>query len=471
MADSRFPLDRRSFLRGAAVVGAGSTLLSGLASRLAFAATGRPVRLAAVGSGGYGPLAATPDFVDGVARLSLPAGFRYTTIGVGGSVMSDGNVTPSAHDGMAAYAMANGHIRLIRNHEQRDGASPGNLVGNPAAAYDLKAPAACASLEVEVLASGERRLVRDFISINGTHTNCAGGVTSWNSWLTCEETTVGTAAGFDKPHGYAFDIPAAAEDEVDAVPLKALGRFAHEAMAVDPRTGDVYETEDRDPGGVYRFIPATAGNLNTGRLQMLAIKNRPQYDTRTRQHVPSALPAVWVEIADPDPVNAETVSGAVYNQGLVLGGALFARPEGCWWAGQSLFFTCTSGGDARMGQVWEYRPTGRSEGVLLLVFESPSADVLAAPDNIAISPRGGIVLCEDSNEPVQYVRGLTRDGRIFDFAANRINSNEFAGACFSPDGETLFVNVQGDTRRPSGGAAPVPGYTFAVWGPFADGAL
>lgn len=123
-----------------------------------------------------------------------------------------------------------------------------------------------------------------------------------------------------------------------------------------------------------------------------------------------------------------------------------------------------------MGQVWEYRASGRSDGVLLLVFESPSADVLAAPDN-AISPRGGVVLYEDSGEPMQHVRGLTRHGRIFDFAANRINGNEFAGACFSPHGDTLFVNIQGDTRRPSGGRPPVPGYTFAIWGPFTHGAL
>jgi secreted PhoX family phosphatase len=311
--------------------------------------------------------------------------------------------------------------------------------------------------------------VRDFISLNGTIVNCAGGPTPQNSWITCEETTAGQTQGFAEDHGYNFEVPASAEDEVEAVPLKAMGRFVHEAVAIDPRTGIVYETEDRGTSGFYRFIPDRKGNLAAGgRLQMLALKgNRSNYDTRTGQRVGKPLPVRWVDIEDPDPSAAETNPLAVFEQGKEEGGATFSRLEGCWYGDGSVFFNSTSGGDAELGQVWQYRPRGNSGGQLILLFESHSVDQLDAPDNITVSPAGGIVLCEDGDGE-QFLRGLTQRGRIFDFAKNIVNDREFAGATFSPDGETLFVNIQGDTS--SGGPGNL-GMTFAIWGPFEDGAL
>ena len=92
--------------------------------------------------------------------------------------------------------------------------------------------------------------------------------------------------------------------------------------------------------------------------------------------------------------------------------------------------------------------------------------MLDSPDNITVSPRGGIVLCEDTRGA--YVRGLSPDGVIFDFARNILNDREFAGACFSPDGRVLFLNIQGDTAH--GGAGHL-GMTFGVWGPWERGAL
>jgi secreted PhoX family phosphatase len=198
---------------------------------------------------------------------------------------------------------------------------------------------------------------------------------------------------------------------------------------------------------------------------MLALPGERNYDASRGQRVGRRLPVTWVDIPRPDPPSAYDTA-AVFSQGFSQGAARFTRLEGCWYGDRSIFFHATDGGDAGLGQVWQYRPDGADAGGLTLVFESPSADVLDYPDNITVSPRGGVVICEDGADD-QFVRGLTRDGRIFDFARNLVSGDEFAGACFSPDGQTLFVNIMGSTRD----AGPSLGQTFAVWGPWEQGAL
>lgn len=198
---------------------------------------------------------------------------------------------------------------------------------------------------------------------------------------------------------------------------------------------------------------------------MLAVEGRPQYDTATGQQMGSTLPVFWVDIDEPDPPGVGDPA-AVFAQGFGKGGARFSRLEGCWWGDGGVFFHATNGGDANVGQVWFYKPRGDDRGSLTLVFESPSAALLDSPDNVTVSPRGGIVLCEDGGGE-QFVRGLTRDGRIFDFAQNLLGTREFAGACFSPSGRTLFLNIQGSTLD----AGADKGMTFAIHGPWENGAL
>jgi hypothetical protein len=260
---------------------------------------------------------------------------------------------------------------------------------------------------------------------------------------------------------------------VPAVALPAMGRFSHEAIAVDPSFGHVYETEDAGStdSGFYRFIPNQPGNLAAGgRLQMLAVEGGPGFNTTNRQFteagttVPSRgvapfvpLPAVWVDVDDADP-NLEAGAPRVFRQGLAKGGARFARLEGCWWGDGTVYINSTSGGAAGAGQVWQYRPTDANRGQLMLVFESPSAAVLDAPDNICVSPRGGLVICEDGGG-TQFLRGLTPQGQIFDFvrAADPVNATEFAGACFSPDGRICSSTRRGRPTAPApSAAAPWP---------------
>lgn len=190
-------IDRRTFIKGAAVVTGGvvgSGLLDGLSARHALAQEGRPPR-PAHDNGGYGPLTPVADRRDGVARLALPAGFSYVSFGVEGTPMSDGNLTPRAHDGMAAFALPNGNVRLVRNHEDRDTAANATVKGEPTRAYDPKGGGGTTSLEVRVASAGDREFVRDFMGLNGTIVNCAGGPTPWDSWLSCEETTQGPTQG------------------------------------------------------------------------------------------------------------------------------------------------------------------------------------------------------------------------------------------------------------------------------------
>ena len=320
-----------------------------------------------------------------------------------------------------------------------------------------------------------RLIKRDFISLSGTLNNCSGGATPWGSWISCEETTHGKTTyldeddkpcgGYDKPHGYCFEVPASANNNLPPVPLKAMGRFSHEAIAVDPKTGIVYETEDAKPFcGFYRFIPKRRGRLaDGGLLQILSIKGKPNYNTQFGQNIGAKFETDWVTIDNPDPIEADTDEQAVFKQGARKGAVHFSKLEGCFSDSKGkIYFVSSNGGDVGGGQIWSYQPTGKNDGVLTLVYESPDRNVLDMPDNICLDAKGELLfLCEDSDykgvggTPDNFVRILTPGGKIADFAKNIMpdfQTSEFAGATFTPDGKTLFVNLQ------------EPGVTLAIWG-------
>ena len=452
-------LDRRRFTFGLTSTAFAGLALSGCATTRA----GGPVQTVA----GYGPLLPDP-----ARLLDLPRGFSYRVISKLGDRMDDGNVVPDRADGMGAFRLDDRRMALVRNHElQPKHGSDGPFRG--------PAPAGIATFDRggngQPLPGGTTTIIYDYragtvlsqhLSLVGTIRNCAGGTTPWGSWLTCEEDV--SKAGKDgvgRDHGWVFEVPAAQRGLASPVPLKAMGRFNHEAAAVDPRTGIVYLTEDRDDSLFYRFLPNVRGQLaRGGRLQALAFRDRGLgADSRNwggvTFPVQSWRDAEWIDMANP-----ESPEDDLRKRGHASGAVLFARGEGIHFGDGELYFCCTNGGAAKLSQIMRYRPSrfegqageGSEPGRLQLFVESVSEAMLNFGDNIVVAPNGHLVVCEDQYGLVvkNHLRGVTPDGSIYAIARLHAQT-ELAGACFSPDGRTMFVNVYD------------PGRTLAITGPWA----
>ena len=414
--------------------------------------------------------------------LELPPGFGYRVISRVEERMADGFLVPWAPDGMAAFPASNGKTLLLCNSEasasdDKDGPKgeqakllsqlPERLVYDP-----RDDDGQCLGGVTTIICDTRTGLVeKQFLSLAGTVRNCAGGPTPWNSWITCEETTDKAGDGYAKDHGYNFEVFASEKQELqEPVPLVDMGRFVHEAVAVDPASGIVYQTEDRGDGLIYRFIPHKPGRLQEGgRLQALASLDKASLDTRnwrgegasarTEIGVGTEFPVRWLDIE-----NVQSPDGDLHLQGFNKGAARFARGEGMWYGMGSVFFACTSGGHAGQGQVWRYTPSphegtageqGAGAGKLMLYAEPNDKGLVENADNLTVAPWGDVILCEDGGGTDRLV-GIRPDGTFYELART-VSSSELAGATFSADGSTLFVNAQQD------------GVTMAITGPWPAG--
>ncbi len=405
------------------------------------------------------------------ALLDLADGLSYTIVSRVGTPMSDGVFVPGAHDGMAAFGRDDGRIALVCNHEtlagwpEESGFSDG-YEKVPAAIRDRlydrgnDVTPALGGTTTTIWNPETRETERQFLSLGGTELNCAGGPTPWGSWLSCEEIfsapgpdkVNGNAIVRDQRHGYVFEVPSSADSIVEPVPLRDMGRFEHEAAAVDPSTGFVYLTEDQHYSLLYRFLPTTPGKLaDGGRLQALAIGNGDSIPAHNWGGNTQMAPGQPVDCHWLDLDNVDTTVDDLRKRGAAAGAATFARGEGACWADDRLAFTCTIGGPARLGQVFTYRPMSRDEGLLELVAEATPGSLLRNADNLTMAPWGDLVVCEDTAGPCGLV-GIRPDGSQYAIASNAYSNSELAGVCFSPDGETLFVNIQ------------YPGTTVAITG-------
>ena len=428
-------------------------------------------------SAGFGKLQRDPRRI-----LDLPQDFEYQVISRKGDRMDDGMLVPAEADGMAAFQGEDGRIVLICNHEN----SPRNMHDGPFGSeleyldridkeliYDFgggRSPGAGGTTTI-VYNPSTKKTERRFLSLAGTEWNCSGGPTPWGSWLSCEESfsdSGSTREYFqsirrDQRHGYVFEVPANADGPVAPVPLRDMGRFEHEAAAIDPKSGTVYLTEDRGRSLFYRFIPNEKAKLHLGgRLQALCVVGKPSFDTRNwpgqkRMNAGKSFDTYWIDLDDVD-----SDKNDLRTRGAEAGAAVFARGEGLCFTGTELVLTATIGGPDRLGQVFAYRPSpheGLPEeetqpGALQLIAESTTRSLLRHADNVTMSPWGDLIICEDTANHCGLV-GIRPDGKQYAMADNAYTNSELAGVCFSPDGSVMFVNIQ------------VRGLTLAITGPWA----
>jgi len=416
---------------------------------------------------GYGELVRDPKKL-----FDLPTGFSYQTLSRTGETMSDGLFVPAAHDGMAAFPGPDGRTILVRNHEVSSTKNGPFGTDSRLAAKIDRTKIYDAGRRGDVCGGGTTTLVyetrtktleRQFLSLAGTIRNCAGGPTPWGSWISCEETMLRADKNLEKDHGFCFEVPALAEVGLaDPIPLRAMGRFNHEAVAVDPVSGIVYETEDRGDGLFYRFIPMEPGKLaRGGKLQALKVRGRDRFVTTNHGKGDPVLPGKPVEVEWIDLDDVESPSDDLRKRGASKGAAAFARGEGMWFGRGAVYFACTAGGRNKKGQIWRYFPSpdeGRpgealKPGRLELFVEPNSATVLENADNMCVTPWGHLLICENGKAPNQLV-GVTPEGGLYTVARNVGNGSELAGVTVSPDGTTVFVNIQS------------PGITLAITGPW-----
>lgn len=460
----RFMLHRRRFIQTLLVAAAAPTTNSTSASGLRNSA--------------FGKLVPDPRQI-----LDMPQGFEYQIVCRKGEEMDDGLLVPGEADGMAAFRGENGRVILVCNHENPPRKRHNGPFGvklerldriDREKVYDFgggHTPGGGGTTTIIYDPLG-KQVERQHLSLAGTELNCAGGPTPWGSWLSCEECFEDEGSRFEffrnvqreQKHGYVFEVPANASGPLDPVPLRDMGRFEHEAAAVNPHSGVVYMTEDRRRSLLYRFIPNEPGKLHLGgRLQALCIAGKPSFDTRNwsgkdRIKTGRSMETCWIDLEE-----ADSKRNDLRLRGYEAGAARFARGEGLCFTGSDIVITATIGGLDRLGQVFAYRPSPREglpheqsePGALSLIAEATTGSLLRHADNVTMSPWGDLIICEDTANHCGLV-GIRPDGQQYQLADNAYTNSELAGVCFSPDGSVMFVNIQ------------ARGYTLAITGPWSN---
>jgi secreted PhoX family phosphatase len=483
------PLARRGILTGGAA-GVG-LVVSGSVPSLAETASERHRKP----SGEQRPFPPLVDDPEGI--LALPPGFAYEIVTYAGRTqLNDGEgPTPSNHDGTAVFDARRGRLRLIQNHELPAGSTLG-VPHVPGTVYDPTAVMAGGCTVIETDRRGRNH--GEWVGISGTLVNCAGGPTPWGTWLTCEETEIkagtpwsgnGQSGTYSKDHGYVFEVFAGGRTE--PAPIKAFGRYAHEALAVDPKRERVYLSEDAsNPNGLFyrwtapkglRLGPDVAHMLGdtAGTLEAMAIimddgSVLPDVAYLTSAQLGRPFPVRWVNVPERD---GQTTSVRKQFTDEITRGkkfeGVFGTEKGVYVVNSFAFNTGDLPADAvkHDGMVWFYSYAEQTITLVTYFPHQTTTDsgtaprydgvVFDGPDNVTVTPWGTLVLAEDG-VGASHVLSSTPGGPTYAIARNQLNIgtaeapeySEFTGPTFTSDGKVLFVNIQ------------TPGITLAVTGPW-----
>ncbi|MDG6103127.1 DUF839 domain-containing protein [Dactylosporangium aurantiacum] len=494
-------VSRRQILSGGAAAGVGLTVAGVLPTLADPAAAHEGNRPGGGPSSGGRPFPPLKDDPNGI--LALPEGFSYTIVTREGSTQMSGGQgpTPAYHDGTGVVADGHNKLTLIQNHELTPHQSVYGVPHIAGTVYDPGAPNAGGCTVITTDGLGRR--TGEWVGISGTVRNCAGGVTPWGTWLTCEETTInagatwsagGRTGTYEKHHGYVFEVLQAESGKQLPKPIKAFGRYDHEALAIDPDLRHVYLSEDASsPNGLfYRWsstdgkrlglgiantLSDTAGKLEAMQIRLDDGSILPDVAYLTSAQLGRPFKVTWVEVPDRDattkPVRTQFADGTV-TRGKKFEGVWSTR-KGCYIVNSFAFGANDLPADATKhdGMVWFFNYADQTITLVSYFPHNPAAEgegpapkyadlTFDGPDNVTVTPWGTLVLAEDGVR-ASHVLSSVPGGPTYAIARNMLSTgtsngapvySEFTGPTFSPDGKVLFVNIQ------------VPGITLAITGPW-----